>query len=89
MNRYYTLLVFLIQLLVLVLVAYRVWKRATVLKNRPSQVDGSRQNKNQSLAGKAEAPGARETLEESLLKHRRQMEAELARFMRQQESINK
>ena len=89
MNRYYTLLVFFIQLLVVVIVVRRVWKRATELKNRPSPADGLKQNKSRKRAGEAEVMGTRETLQESLAKHRRQMEEELARVMRQQQSINK
>jgi hypothetical protein len=89
MNRYYTVLVFFIQLLVVVIVVRRVWNRATELKNRPSPADGLKQDKSQKRAGEAEVIGTRETLLESLAKHRRQMEEELARFMRQQQSINK
>ena len=89
MNRYYTLLVFFIQLLVVLIVVRRVWKRAKELKNRPSTADGVEQNKSRKRAGEAEVMGTRETLQESLAKHRRQMEEELARFVRQQQSINK
>ena len=89
MNRYYTLLVVLIQLLVVAVIVRRVWKRATELKNRPSPADGLKQNKSRKRAAEAEVTGTRETLQESLAKHRRQMEEELARFMRQQQSINK
>ena len=89
MNRYYTLLVFFIQLLVVLIVVRRVWKRAKELKNRPSPADGVEQNKSRKRAGEAEVMGTRETLQESLAKHRRQMEEELARFVRQQQSINK
>ena len=89
MNRYYTLLVFFIQLLVVVIVVRRVWNRATELKNRPSPADGLKQNKGRKPASEVEVTGSRETLQESLAKHRRQMEEELARFMRQQQSINK
>jgi hypothetical protein len=89
MNRYHTLLVVLIQLLVVAVVVRRVWKRAAELKNRPSPADGLKQNKSRKQAGEAEVTGSRETLQESLAKHRRQMEEELARFMRQQQSINK
>ena len=89
MNRYFTLLVFFIQLLVVVIVVRRVWKRAKELKNRPSPADGLKQNKSRKRAGEAEVTGTRETLQESLAKHRRQMEEELARVMRQQQSINK
>ena len=89
MNRYYTLLVFFIQLLVVLIVVRRVWKRAKELKNRPSPADGVEQNKSRKRAGEAEVMGTRETLQESLAKHRRQMEEELAQFMRQQQSINK
>jgi len=89
MNRYYTLLVVLIQLLVVAVVVRRVWKRATELKNRPLPADGVEQNKSRKRTGEAEVMGTRETLQESLAKHRRQMEEELARVMRQQQSINK
>jgi len=89
MNRYYTLLVFFIQLLVVGIVVRRVWKRATELKNRPSPVDGLKQSKSRKQADEAEVTGTRETLQESLAKHRGQMEQELARVMRQQQSINK
>ena len=89
MNRYYTLLVFFIQLLVVGIVVRRVWKRATELKNRPSPADGLKQNKGRKRTGEVELTGTRETLQESLAKHRGQMEEELARVMRQQQSINK
>jgi hypothetical protein len=88
MNRYHTLLVFLIQLIVVLLVVRRVWKRAAALKKRRSPVDGSEQSKTWKRAGKAEAPGTRETLEESLAKHRRQMDEELAKFVQKQKSAN-
>ena len=89
MNRYYTLLVFFIQLLVVVIVVRRVWNRATELKNRPSPADGLKQTRARSGQARLKWIGPRETLQESLAKHRRQMEEELARFMRQQQSINK
>ena len=89
MNRYHTLLVVLIQLLVVAVVVLRIWKRAKELKNRPSPADGLKQNKGRKRTGEVEVTGTRETLQESLAKHRGQMEQELARVMRQQQSINK